>query len=418
MKKILLLVLSSVTLGLFAQTPFSVSEKKGFNTGMFARNGSVVDLKSFKGNIYAAMGNDTGYVYRSSTGDVGSYQRVFNTFGVTRSQYFTVSNDGGGYMFMSTASTFSTNLVMRTADGTNWDNYFLPPGSGAQNISTFKSAGGVADSVYISYFGSSGGVVIVKNALNANDYNNTLGTWDTLTDMYLQFGTYAYPTASVVFHDSLYYAFSDNSLYHTGNGKDLHVNTDFASQMGSTSGIGNSYCSAMEVYNGDLYLGTQNNTGTGFQLWKTSDGVTFTSIADSLYNSLTTISRMKSAGGKLWVLAKNTGGGFEIYSYDGTTFVLENSNEFGAADIDVNYYSGLEFFNDHLYVGVTHFKMPFMQAGHDGESTFASSSTTGGQIWRACLVGSFPTVNITNGDGDTICKGGNVLLNVGGSAVS
>src|SRR6202007_3468399 len=116
-------------------------------------------------------------------------------------------------------------------------------------------------------------------------------------------------------------------------------------------------CTAMENYNGDLYFGTDNNF-TGFELWKTSDGVSFVNVADTLGTPLTTVARMKSSGGKLWILAKNNGGDFSVYSYDGTTLVEENNTEFGAQYINVDNYSAMESFNGHLYVGVTQFHMP------------------------------------------------------------
>ncbi len=48
MKKIYsFFILSIISLGLFAQTPFSGVEKKGFNTDPFSRNGSVLDMKAF-----------------------------------------------------------------------------------------------------------------------------------------------------------------------------------------------------------------------------------------------------------------------------------------------------------------------------------------------------------------------------------
>lgn len=419
MKKIYsFFILSIISLGLCAQTPFSGVEKKGFNTQPFARNGSVLDMKAFKGNLYAAMGTDSGYVFRSSTGDPGSFQKVFDVYGVNRSQYFTVSNDAGGYMFMATtAQTFSTTTIKRTADGTTWDDFFNSP-SGLYNVNAFKSAGGVEDSIYACYYGITGGIMIVKNAITSNDPSNSLNSWDTLADMNIQFGSFAYPTASIVFNDSLYYAFSDNTLFQTGNGQALHANANFITSMGSASGLGNTKCTAMEVYNGELYFGTENNI-SGFELWKTSDGISYVNVVDSLFNSLSIVANMKSAGGKLWILAKNSGDDFSIYSWDGATLTLEVSDEFGAANIDANYNSAMETFNNHLYVGVTHFKMPALRIVEGGgNGTLATSWTTGGQIWRACMIGAPPTVDITNTNPDYACQGNSVVLNSSGDALS
>ena len=65
----LLFLLSFIGFSSFAQTPFGATEKWGFNAPQFPyfRNGSILDLKAFKGNLYASSGPDSGYVYRYAT---------------------------------------------------------------------------------------------------------------------------------------------------------------------------------------------------------------------------------------------------------------------------------------------------------------------------------------------------------------
>jgi hypothetical protein len=407
-----------------AQTPFTMVELHGFEPHTMPPwpNGSVTDIKTFKNKLYVGLAADSGQVYRSATGDAGTFQCVFPSRPlITRAGHLETTNDGptGGYLFMAghVPSGYGAHpKVFRTSDGVVWDDYADIPIDGyTSNIRTFKGLG-AEDSVYVAQFSSSTGTILMRNGINANDYDNTLGTWDTVANFLTEFGTFSQMTASAVFNGSLYYTLEDNNMYTTGDGRSLSQSVGFSGTIGATSGLNNAYASAMEVYGGSLYIGTYNYT-SGCELWLSNNGTSFANITSPLFSGFNRIVRMKSTAGKLWMLLTDGGGAFGVFSWDGTTVAVENTIEFGSANIDIDSYSGLEEFNDHLYVGVTHYQMPSRYA-QDPTNTFAFSMTNGAQVWRTCLIGANPNLTVTSPNPEYVCPGATATVTVAGNAAS
>jgi hypothetical protein len=429
MKKIsivLLFIFSSAAV--FAQAPFGFSEKHGFGMPLPPNipNKHMTGSLEFKNRLYIGVGNDSGYVYRSSTGDPGSFEKVYESWSVRKTEHFAATADGsqGGYLFMGAdiSSTYGTPKVERTADGVTWLKYFqLPSGSYYfTGINTYKGVGAV-DSVYVSYFDNNNNTqMVLRNGVDAMDPSTFGGTWDTVMNFSLQAGITSRIAASTIYNGKLYYAMDDNRLFETADGRSLSYNTDFASSMGIGSGLGNMNVSAMAEYNGELYFGTQNYD-TGYEIWKTSDGISYTSLRDSIDLNFDAVVNMKAANGKLWILARdyfnNT---FQLLSYDGSAFTLESNDEFGQLDLEINEYSTMGAFNDHLYVGVTHFLSAARLINPGNNQVNAFSGSTGGQLWRTCLTGAFPNVSITSTNPLTVCATTAINANITatGNAIS
>jgi hypothetical protein len=405
MKKIYLLFASLILCHvLCAQTPFGFSEKYGFgplqSTGQ--PNASITGAIGFKGNLYVATGSDSGYVYRSATGDPGSFQRVYQGPFVRLTNNFAVTNDGamGGYLFMAAdiSTAYGNPKIQRTADGVTWNDYFeLPFATMATSINTFSGSGTV-DTTYITYSSQSGAYTFLyRNSVDTLDPLNTNGNWQLVADFNNDFGEAGSVKSSVVFNGKLYFAMSDGAMYETGNGSLVLPNTAFYNTIGAGSGLYNSYASAMAVHGGNLYIGTCNNS-TGYEIWTTSDGINYTNLLNNTGYLNECVVNMVSSGGRLWFVTRNTfSHSFGIFSYDGANFTSENSNMFGVPFLNVDNFSAMADYSGHLYVGATYFNSPSRIANPDPHAlTIQPGFTTGGQLWRACMTGAFPAVNVTS----------------------
>ena len=435
MKKILSLVSAFLLISTFSfsQTSFGFVEKFGFD----GQNGSVTSLSSFKGKIYAGMGNYVAQIYSSTTGDPNSFSKVYDPLLYSNVTHFTITNDGGGYMYAAlkggsgmgqrsngTNQTMATppSKVIRTIDGITWEDYYeLPFGSFQQltisAINVFKGTG-VIDSVYIAYIDEFGVTHVVRNSIDANDFANS-ATWQEVVNFSTDLGTSASITSSVVHAGKLLYATNDNRMYETADGLTFTENTSFYNSMGGGSVMGNSNASSMAVYNGELYLGTSNSGAS--QLWKTNDGVTFDSLLSTpnfyKIKNLTSV-----VGGKLWMLATNFNL-FQVGSYNGTAYVIENNNEFGSVDIEAESNSAITAFDNHIYIGVEHnngggkrlannpkTKGEVKRLSNNPNNEILEFGSNGGQLWRSCIVGPMPVVSINNGVDTVVCAGSSVVL--------
>ena len=435
MKKIysLLLVLSLITTLGFSQSSFGFVEKFGFD----GQNGSVTTMASFKGKLYAGMGNYMGQIYSSSTADPSSFSKVYDPLLYGNVKNFTVSSDGAGYLFASLKGgagfgqrTYGTNhtmatppsKVVRTIDGITWEDYYeLPFGSFGQlevtAINVFKGTG-LIDSVYIAYVDDSGNARVVRNSLSANDFAAS-ATWEEVLNFSTDLGSSASITSSVVFGGKLIYSTNDNRIYETTDGVNYSENTSFYNAIGGGSLAGNSFISSMNVFNSDLYLGT-NNPNQG-QLWKTNNGTTFDSLVS--INGFFQIKHLLAAGGKIWIIATDNQQ-FQIGSYNGVSYTIENNNEFGSTDIEAENNSSVAEFNNHIYFGVEHYNSGMKRFANNPKNKNNVNRLTnnnpdeilemysnGGQIWRTCLVGPMPVVSINNGVDTIVCNGAPVVLN-------
>ncbi|MBN1138731.1 MAG: hypothetical protein JXM73_19250, partial [Anaerolineae bacterium] len=120
----------------------------------------------------------------------------------------------------------------------------------------------------------------------------------------------------------------------------------------NVNGFGNAsnmFISAVEPFAGQLYAGTQNNTGAA-QVWRTIDGTSWTQFDPSWTVSNTKVSDMQTFGGHLYVGTYNPDGG-EIWRTDGSTWQQVVTGGFG----DANNSSMTTFaVLDALYLAVGH----------------------------------------------------------------
>jgi hypothetical protein len=436
MKKNLSLVLAFLLISTFSfsQASFGLVENAGFN----ADNGTISSLCSFKGNLYAGTGNYNALIYRSSTGDLATFSSVYSNMIFGNVKHMTVTNDGGGYMFAALKggaglpARYTNNggnniqatppsKVIRTIDGVTWDDYFeLPFSNGASqldvsSITMFKGTG-LVDSVYISYKDEFENTYVVRNSIDANDFVNS-STWQVVLDLTGQFSTSARIVSSAVFNGKLYYALSDNQLIESSDGVNFNINNSFSTQMGQLSLAGNTQPSYLLSANSTLFIGTEN-TFSGSQLWSTTDGLTY----DSLFTipNFYYIERLIFDGTKVWILTSDYSN-FEIGSTDGVSYTVENNNELGNVDLEVNDgNNAVAIFNDHLYFGTRHYwgggkRMKSGRLSQNGNNEILEMNSAGGHIYRTCLVGEIPSLSVVGSNPLLLCPGatGNITITPG-----
>jgi len=418
MNKLLLILVCFITLNSFSQSTFGPVEKKGFGQlqGGVGYNNSVVDIKEFKGKLYVGMGEDSGYVYQSATGDLGSFQKVFSDGGTFRMGNFETTAENGGYLYATTYNDAGySHYAKRTSDGVTWETY-LETYSQYDRVEAINAFKGIqtVDSIYLVVRNNMGFNFLIRNSVDQNDPYNSGLTWDTVADILSPFGAAGQVKASIVFNNKLYYAMDNNELYETADGRTLNLNSTYYNIMGYGGFSGIDRVVSMETFGGYLYFGTRTSFG-GAQLWRTSDGVTYDSLG-VLNSSMPVLTSMKSTGTKLFMVVKDFSGGYEMYStVDGTSFVLEDNTEFGDFNTDMENQAPMEVFNNHLYVGVKH-DMGGFRLANPGNNNTLNTNSTGAQIYRTCLVGAMPTVSIIEGDEVTVCAGASATLSATGSS--
>lgn len=417
MNKLFGIIACFITLSVFSQSTFGPVEKRGFGQlqGGLGYNSSVLDMKEFKGKLYVGMGEDSGYVYRSATGDMGTFQKVYSDGASFQMKNFEVTNEAGGYMFAANYTDYGYyHHVRRTFDGVTWDDYLETYNAydRVEAINAFKGVQTV-DSIYVVIRNNMGFNLLLRNSVEQNDTYNSGLTWDTVASILTPFGAAGQVKASIVFNNKLYYAMDNNELYETADGRTLNLNPNYYNEMGYGSLSGVDRVMSMETFGGYLYFGTHTSFG-GAQLWRTADGVTFDSLG-VLPGGLPTIISMRSAGGKLFMVTRDFSGYYEIYStVDGTTFVLEDNTELGDSNTEMTYYAPMEVFNNHLYIGTKHDMGGFRLV--NPENTVLNTNSYGAQIYRTCLVGPMPSVVIAEGDTVTTCPGVSATLSASGAA--
>ena len=121
MKKILLSLVAIILLhtSTKAQDSWANVAEDGFG---LAPNYTVKSMCAFNGMLYASTGPDSGYIYRSSTGNPNSWSKVFANYNSATS--LVTTTQGGGNMYAVAAETYSMTVVYRTPDGINWTRTF------------------------------------------------------------------------------------------------------------------------------------------------------------------------------------------------------------------------------------------------------------------------------------------------------
>jgi len=385
MKKNLLLSLtfSALTHIAFGQADiWSPIVTNGFGT---TQQYNVQGFVEFKDTLYVSAArkgiSGSAEVYRSGTGDVGSWGSPIiydssTTFNKGIPAWGTTSL-GGGLMWMATGNQTQGTKVYRTQNGTSWipiSNFgFGNPllWSPTPNMVLFQGTG---DTIPYLYAGGNSHGGPAKSQVWRTPYTNTNpSSWNLIVDFNIRDTNVTQVTYFYVWNNKLYFGTNgDSLLYESTDGINFIANTGVA-----TSFLGSDLLIACLIeYNGILYAGTNNQSPLfGGQLYRTPDGITWTNITALL----TAAGRQASvdeelhdidtANGYLWITpytdtVTSTSGMPVWHSTDNTVsaFVQSNLDGFGNPNIDgenpsVSGFKGREYFGGPNFV-------------------------TGGQIWR------------------------------------
>lgn len=393
MKKNLLLlsgicILSAViTNPVNAQEVWTPSELAAFGT---SNNYSIRAMLPFKGSLYAGTANTSGQIYRSATGNVGSWTGSLADSSITAINALTSTTDGGGYMYTAISTPFGTGSIYRTFDGVTW-NLYHAAGSAIKNIIPFKGMG-TTDTIYSVEYNSYGDMIL-RSAYDSNDPQNTFQTWDTVLD-FSQVQPYTSITSSVIHNNKLYigtgYPFG---ILSTDNGTTWSMNSYTSGGFGDGN---NTYVSAMGSYSGYLYAATYNYT-TGTQIWRSNNDTAWTMVAQ--YSGFEKVTSFITVGTDLWANVAGSSSGKLIKSSDGVTFNTSVSNGFGYANNHMQY-GNFAVFGNNLYYGSENFgSAPLVTSPG---TLRGGGFSTGGQIWRTCII-TPPVISI--GGDQSVCLG-------------
>ncbi|MCW3103282.1 MAG: hypothetical protein JWO09_1722 [Bacteroidetes bacterium] len=381
------ILMLGAAIGLQAQNPWTPSVTNGFGNSY---NSTVFGMNVFNGQLYAAVGTDSGYVYRSPNGNPGSWTKVFSDPLSRSVEAITSSSVGGGNMYIAANAGFpDSSRVMRSVDGTSWSTYFTSSSAKITHIIPFKGLGS-ADSIYVV---ENNGLVH-KSYYNSNDPLNLSAAWDTVFDANL-FASGSMVTAIGKHGSKLYLGGPDAQLFSSADGNTWTANPNVGNGFGDAN---NQSVTAIGSFGGEIYVAMQNNY-IGAQLWKSADEISWTMV-QQFDGAHAYVSSLTVADGKLWVtVASNLDGGLITYTGDGVNFTVSDDGGFGDAGYNGYNASVLQFGNN-VYWGGEYYGMfkrfPLI--------------TQGASVWRTCTV-TPPAINA--GPDQTVCQGISVTLDAG-----
>ncbi len=388
MKKQLLSILSviAISASATAQSSWVNNVNQGFGN---TNNTDIIALNTFKGELYATTGPDSGYVYKTSSGISSSWTKTFSDNNSNAVEAIGTTAQGGGFIYISSYNQMGdSTIIYRSPDGVTWTPYFNVNGY-VQYIIPFKGAGTV-DSIYIVQNFWAGGA-IYKSAYDSNDPTNSSSSWVKTLDLTVQASIYTNSTSAFVYNNTFYVGTNNGAmLWSSTDGINWMQNANVGNGFGNGS---NNSLSAITAFGGYLYVGTENNSGS--ELWKSNDDVTWTLV--NQFNQTNRITNLNVIGTEMWIALEDTynnSGGKISRTSDGAIFTYSMSDGFGITGS--NGVDGLTAqFGNNIY-----YSCQFTAGG--GLGPVNGLTISGAQIWKYCTA-TPPSVNA--GPDQIVCDG-------------
>ena len=342
----------------------------------FPTQGTVPEMEVFNGNLYvstATAPNTKGQakLYRSSTGDAGSWKDVTPPLaGDSSIHSFGSTTLGGGYLWCATGSV-SGAMIFRSQNGVDWipiaTRGFGNSGliGAAPHMVLFQGPSDVTPYLYAGMGAHGGGTKAQVWRIPYTDSDPAhwvkLFDFNDVSDSKIDLVSYFY-----VWNSTVYFATNAGAqLWESTDGTTFTKNTGVADGFGDPN---NRVIASLEAFNGYLYATTTNPTRGG-QVWRTGTGTKWEQITADAFGKGPSVSEVRSVRasfGKLWAtgytdvtLSKGT----PVWrSDDGVTWVQSNTDGFG--DSKNNGENAITMgFGDYQYYGGPNY-------------------TAGGQLWR------------------------------------
>ena len=356
----------------------TVGGEWGTNIGQL-REPAAVDVDA-QGNVYVAE-NRNHRIQKFAPGVPGWEQVNINGFG-DRNNWAANLSVFGSYLYAGTVNDETGGEAWRTANGTTWNQVNLD-GFGVVSNTRVLAGENLNGYLYVGTENSATGGEIWRCATcDGSDWTQVVSGG---------FGDSNNTLERIVVFSNTLYATTNNDV--TG----VEVWKTSTGVLGSwtqcnTDGFGdnkNTGLWAVAVFNGHLYVATAQwgaygtGTHTGVEVWRTSDGVTWSQVNTDGFGDHDNVSPwMASFDGYLYVLYHNYNTGAQIWrcaTCNGTDWTRVVSDGFG----DSNNPGGnlMLGFGDYFYA-------------------CTSNGTTGTEIWQTANGTDWSQVNV-DGFGDS-----------------
>ena len=335
----------------------------GFGNG---NNQSIESLEVFNDNLYAETTNYTEGASIWRTIDGATWTQMTSpgfdsAYGANNPIVFDMTTFKG-QLYAGTGkwtSTSSAGQIWRSANGTDWS-LAAAEGLGNPNNAGFTTFTDFNGMLYAAALNRIDGAELWRSNTGAN------GSWQPVTTQGFGSGSaYFIITSLTTFKGQLYASVEATSgtgaqVWRTSNG------TNWTLVSNNGFGDSNNYqTGSAAVYNGQLYMTTRNDV-TGTQLWRSSNGTTWLQVVGNGFGDINNvkIESLTTYAGALYAAANNPVSGVELWrSTDGVNWTQINTGGFGDSNIYVSLWSN----------GTVVF---------DGKYLIGSSGPFGGVIWE------------------------------------
>jgi hypothetical protein len=337
--------------------------RDGFGNG---NNILIEALQVFNDNLYAEATNyvEGATIWRSA--DSATWTQVISpgfdsAYGANNPIVFDmfVFND---QLYAGTGnwtSTPSAGQIWRSANGTDWsrvaaDGLGNPDNAGFTTFTSFKGM------LYAAALNRSGGVELWRSSTGNS------GSWTRVADQGFGGGSAHFIITSLTEFKRQLYATVEATLgtgaqvWRSSNGTTWTLVSD-----NGFSDTDNFQTGSSVVYRSQLYVTTRNDV-TGAQLWRSSNGINWIQVVGDGFGDINNykIESLTTFGGALYAAANNSVTGVELWrSTDGVHWTQINTDGFGDSGIFVSLWSN----------GTVAF---------DGNYLIGSSGPFGGVIWQ------------------------------------
>lgn len=409
MKKLILAICICLMSGISvtAQDAWAPSETGGFGN---AFNEYIRSMTTFKGFMYAGTGTSSGELFRTSTGTEGSWVNIFSSPLASEFTALGQTTEGGGYLYASTKPFGGDSTHIYTSfDGVTWTIYYKADDMDPiQHIVPYKGLGTV-DSIYIfeeDFFGTR----IHRSWYDSNDPYDTIagGSWDSIMDFSI-ISLYTHVKSTLVANGKLYTGTNNGATLWSYDGITWLQNIWVGNGFGNPN---NNEITALEYYGGYIYAGTYNSTD-GAQIWRSNDEMTWSLV--NTYPGYRAVTDFEVVGGELWVALEGMSTTAKVIrSTDGLTFNTSMDDGFGFVG-NHGEDGVLAVMGNNMYYGLKNYGMGALAPPPGAPASRGGGPmSTGGQIWRTCLV-TPPTVDL--GPDTLVCSGTNVILDAGAGMI-